>query len=387
VGVTSGEENRKMSTEDFFEEQSDQSLVKATITAKYFDTWASIIVSAQKRNPKSGDRIAYIDLFAGPGRYKDGSSSTPIMILEKAIRNVDFRDRLVSVFNDKDEASVQSLEETIKKIQGIETLKYPPDILRNEVGEEIVKDFESRKFVPTLFYVDPWGYEGLSLRLINSVVKDWGCDAIFFFNYNRINMGISNPAVEPHMRALFEDQIDALVEKVSGLSSSTEREAQVIESLCQAIKGYGTRFTLSFRFKRQDGTRTSHHLVFVSKHFKGYDAMKTIMYGESTRHEDGVASFEYNPRDLLSVKQQLLFQLSAPLSELKDSLLRCYKGRSIGFIPLYEKHSIDTPFIKKNYKDVLNEMYVKSIIDAVGEGGKTPKKDTFADHMVITFPP
>jgi len=273
----------------------------------------------------------------------------------------------------------------IDMLEGIETLKHKPRVLHNEVGEAIAKDFESLNLVPTLFFVDPWGYEGLSLRLINSVVKDWGCDAIFFFNYNRINMGISNPAVEDHMRALFEDQFDALAEAVKGLSA-TEREAQVIESLCQAIKGYGTRFTLPFRFKNQDGTRTSHHLIFVSKHFKGYDAMKTIMYGESTKHEDGVASFEYNPRDILSEKQSLLFQLSAPLSELRENLLCHYQGKTLGLMPLYEEHSIDKPFVLKNYKDVLTAMFEEGIIRAVGENGKPPRKGTFADHMTITFP-
>ena len=239
-------------TNNFFEEQREQSLVKATITTKYFDVWASIITSTQNNNARSygkkDDRIAYIDLFAGPGRYKDGSSSTPVMILEKAIQNDNFRNRLVTVFNDKDDASVQSLTKTIEGIKGISTLKYQPKVICNEVGETIVKDFDSRQLVPTLFFVDPWGYEGLSLRLINSVVKDWGCDAIFFFNYNRINMGISNPGVEPHMRALFENQYDSLAATVNGRPPQ-EREAQVVESLCQAIKGYGTRFTLPFRFK------------------------------------------------------------------------------------------------------------------------------------------
>ena len=378
-----------MSTDNFFDEQKEQSLIKATITAKYFDVWASIMISTQNKNAKTHgvmtDRIAYIDLFAGPGRYKDGSSSTPVMILEKAIKEEKFRNRLVAIFNDRDETSVQSLKKTIEKIEGIDTLKHYPIILHHEVGESIVKDFESRKFVPTLFFVDPWGYEGLSLRLINSVVKDWGCDAIFFFNYNRITMGIPNSIVETHMRALFEDQFDSLTETIKGLPSK-ERETQVIESLCQAIKGYGTRFTLPFRFKNAEGNRTSHHLIFVSKNFKGYDEMKKIMYKESTSHTEGVASFEYNPRDLLSTKQSLLFQLSTPLSELREDLLRQYKGRTLGLIPLYEEHSIDRPFVLKNYKDVLKIMFEEGIIQALGKDGKRPRKGSFADHMTITFP-
>ena len=230
-----------MLTNNFFDEQKVQSLVKATITAKYFGVWANIMINTQDKNAKqrgmSTDRIAYIDLFAGPGRYKDGSSSTPIIILEKAIREEKFRDRLVTIFNDKDKNSAASLEKEIQTIEGIETLRYKPKVYCGEVGADIVKRFEDMKLVPTLFFVDPWGYEGLSLHLVNSVVKDWGCDAIFFFNYNRINMGISNPAVEPHMKALFENQFEALVEILDGISTPEERESQVIESLCQAIKG------------------------------------------------------------------------------------------------------------------------------------------------------
>src|SRR5207248_10024637 len=41
----------------------------------------------------------------------------------------------------------------------------------------------------TFLFVDPFGYKGLSLQLVNSVIKDWGCDCVFFFNYNRISMG------------------------------------------------------------------------------------------------------------------------------------------------------------------------------------------------------
>ena len=55
-------------------------------------------------------------------------------------------------------------------------------------------------------FVDPWGYKGLSLRLINSVLKDWACECIFFFNYNRINMGLGNDAVKEHMDALFGEE-------------------------------------------------------------------------------------------------------------------------------------------------------------------------------------
>ncbi|ULQ61056.1 three-Cys-motif partner protein TcmP [Brucepastera parasyntrophica] len=196
-----------MPDNSFFSEQSEASLVKATIISKYFFTWAKVIMGAQDRYSfKSENKIAYIDLFAGPGRYEDGSASTPCMILEKAIEDEKICNRLVAIFNDRDIDNVKSLETTINSIPGIERLKYKPGINNEEVGEEIVKMFEEMNLVPTFFFVDPWGYKGLSLRLINSVLKDWGSDCVFFFNYSRINMGLSNPFVEEHMSALFGNE-------------------------------------------------------------------------------------------------------------------------------------------------------------------------------------
>ena len=69
-------------SENFFDEQTEQSEVKAALVAKYFPAYMRVIASAQRRY--GGDRIAYIDLFAGPGRYKDGAKSTPVKIIEQA---------------------------------------------------------------------------------------------------------------------------------------------------------------------------------------------------------------------------------------------------------------------------------------------------------------
>src|SRR5262249_47548605 len=82
----------------------------------------------------------------------------------------------------KDDENASTLRQAIRELRGVETLANEPQVYADEVGEEIVKLFEQLSLVPTLFFVDPWGYKGLSLRLINSVLKDWRCEWIFF-NY------------------------------------------------------------------------------------------------------------------------------------------------------------------------------------------------------------
>lgn len=369
---------------DFFEEQKEQSLVKTTIVSKYFDVWSKIIINTQKRYPQNPQKIAYIDLFAGPGRYKDGTVSTPHLILSKAVEDLDLKQRLVTVFNDKDDENVKELEVTINSIVGIEKLTFEPEIWNQEVGENIVSKFENISLIPTLFFVDPWGYKGLSLRLVNSVLKDWGCDAIFFFNYNRINMGVNNDKVVDHMNALFGDnQTLKIREKIEG-KNRYERELIIIEELCQALKKYGSRFVLPFRFKDQKGNKTSHHLIFVSKNFKGYEIMKKIMANESTKSVQGVPSFSYDPADFLP-QQTLLFQLSRPLDELKEKLLIKFKGNTLTMREIYEIDNVDTPYIDKNYKEALLYLYENKLIEAISKNGKPPKNGTFGDEIIVTF--
>lgn len=378
--------NKKSNKDSFFKEQKEQSLVKSTIVSKYFGAWSKVIISTQKRYPTFPQKIAYIDLFAGPGRYEDGVQSTPIKILKKAIIDNDLRDRLVTVFNDKDEKNSQELEKVISELPDIDKLRFYPNVWNKEVGVNIVQEFEKMNLIPTLFFVDPWGYKGLSLRLINSVLKDWGCDAIFFFNYNRINMGLNNKLVEKHINALFgDDRCDRLRQNLKDLNSS-EREMLIIEELCKALKEYGSRFVLPFRFKNTKGERTSHHLIFISKEFRGYEIMKDIMASESSSKKEEVASFEYNPGGSLP-EQTLLFKLSSAytLDRLKRELLERYKGRRIKMIEIYNEHSIDTPFTKKNYKTALKELLNENKIDAISDKEKPPKKGTFGDSINVIF--
>ena len=371
-----------MTGNSFFDEQKEQSLIKARIVEKYFWVWAKVVIPTVKRLAPE-PRIAYIDLFAGAGRYKDGSKSTPVKVLETAIADPDMRNMLVSIFNDADTENVNSLQQAIDLIPGIENLKYRPQILNHEVGDNVVKTFQERRLVPTLFFVDPWGYKGLSLQLINSVVKDWGCDCIFFFNYNRINMSLSNDAVKEHMNALFgQARADQVRETLKTLSPQ-ERELSVVEAICEALKEMGGQYILPFRFRHEIGNRTSHHLIFVSKHVKGYEIMKEIMAKESSEQMQGVPSFEYNPATL---QQPLLFELTRPLDELESMLLDQFSGRSMTMKEVYDQHHVGKPYISKNYKTALGNLESQGKITVHLTAGKKRRKGTFADDLRVTFP-
>ncbi len=373
-----------MSNSDFFNESREQSLVKTEIVAKYFWAWAKVIIpSAKKRN----NNIAYVDLFSGPGRYEDGSQSTPLRILEPAIADPDMREMLVTIFNDINSNHTQSLQEAIASLDGINTLKHKPIVFNKEVGEEIVQNLQRIRLVPTLFFIDPWGYKGLSLGLIGSVIKDWGCDCIFFFNYNRINMGLNNQAVKEHMNALFgEEKANTLLQELED-KKPQDRELIIVEKLSEALQKIGGQYVLPFCFKNDTGKRTSHHLIFVSKHVRGYEIMKEIMAKESSSTEQGVPSFEYNPA---TQYYPLIFELSKPLDDLEDMLLDEFAGKTMTMLEVYEQHHIGKRYIKTNYKESLKNLESQGKITVDPPASKRRKnkgQTTFADDVKVTFPP
>ncbi|RJF94054.1 three-Cys-motif partner protein TcmP [Sphingomonas cavernae] len=369
----------------FFDEQRDQSLVKAAIVSKYFDAWSRVMIAnASKGVPIS--RLAYIDLFAGPGRYKDGTKSTPLMVLERAIAEPALASRLVAMFNDADPDNVESLTQALHDMEGVDRLKHPPRILCTEIGVDAQSMFTEAHGCPTFSFIDPFGYKGLSRGIIQSVIREWGCDCIFFFNYSRINAGINNDAVRHHMDALFgSDRIEKMRAHLQK-TNPVEREAFVLEELAQALKEMGATYMLPFRFRRPDGSRTSHALVFVTKHPLGYSIMKGIMAGESSTEDQGVPSFEYSPAD---ARCPMLFSFNRPLDSLAGSLLENFAGRTMSMKTIFETHNIGTPFVEKNYKQVLNQMEVDGGITANPPASARPMRKgerTFSDKTVVTFP-
>ena len=363
--------------QEFFSVPEESSKVKSRIVAKYFASWAQVLLpSVKQRNGKMG----YIDLYSGPGSYSDGSKSTPLLILEYAIQKPDLAKHLMTLFNDKNKENCEKLKQSIATLD-LTQLKYQPQVNCDEVGTNFISYFASIKMIPSVVFLDPWGYKGLSLDLINATIKDWGCEAIFFFNYIRVNAAIENPRFTEHIKKIFGlDRAARLQEKAPTLSV-TDRENYVMDELISALKEEHGKFVLKFRFWDESRDRTSHYLIFVTKGFRGYEIMKDIMAKESSPSSGPVASFEYIP-----LSQQLLFPMMPipTINDLKTELLHDFQGATQKMQEIYQQHSIGKPYIKKNYKQALMELEAKNDITTTPPQDER-RKDTMGDNVVIQF--
>src|ERR1039458_6537980 len=150
-----------MSKDDFFEEQLPCSKIKTNIVRSYFNGWSKIMLKWSKT-------IGYLDLFAGPGKYEDGTDSTPLIIIKSAIADRELSASLVTIFNDKDLNHIEKLKSEVSSLPGIDSLKHEPLIDSTKIGDDIINIMKGIQMIPSLIFIDPWGYKGLSLDLIAS---------------------------------------------------------------------------------------------------------------------------------------------------------------------------------------------------------------------------
>jgi hypothetical protein len=150
-------------------------------------------------------------------------------------------------------------------------------------------------------------------------------------------MGITNKKVTNHMNALFEEErADELREEMKALTPD-KRELMIIERISEGLQEMGGEYVLPFYFRNEQGTRTKHYLIFVSKNVTAYTIMKGIMGGESSKHEQGVPSFSYCEADK---SMPLLFDLARPLDDLEELLLNNFSGKTLTMKQIFDQHHV-----------------------------------------------
>lgn len=364
----------------FFSKPGEQSLIKTRLVKKYLSSWATIM------NIKSNsDKLGYIDLFCGPGIYEDGYESTPIQITKLILENHNYRNKFVLLFNDKNPDNINNLIESLNKLDGINDLKYSPIVKCTEVDQNLCEEFKKISLIPSLIFIDPFGYKGITKDLIHSMTKDWGCDCILFFNFNRINSGINNPKVLNHMKLLFGETRFEELHYIINNEPGITREEVILNQFSMSMKDIGIKYVLPFRFESADRKCTSHYLIFLTKNEIGYKIMKEIMANESMCDDNKIGTFEFIPSP--SVQLTFLNNFKYSIPNLKEELLKTFSGKQYRVDSIYKLHNMDTPYILKNYKTALLELEEEGKIKAYPIIRPIRKgKKTLAGHVLITFP-
>ena len=371
------------SNDVFFADQSEQSAVKAHIVSSYFSAWSRVI---QKWNTP----MAYIDLFCGPGKYENDKPSAPLLIVQNTLANPALLHKMSFVFNDKDSNNTAMLQQSISQLDENAKLKGRLQFYNETVEQDFYSRLNIPANMPVLSFVDPFGYKGLTMNLINRLINNSGSDCIFFFNYNRINMALSsNTKFDEHLKSLFGDNRTAELKKQLAHQPPERREPIVLNALIDALRENKSNYVLPFKFYSTEMLRTSHFIIFVTKHPLACKIMKQIMYSNSAKDSDGVATFSFEDSRNFGAGFEQLTIFDRPIQSLRDDILRKYTGRtvSVGSICNDVDCDFSSHFVSKNVKDVLKELELEGKI-SVTTGRKQKYRNgklNMPDGAVIQF--
>lgn len=368
--------------------KTSSSELKTKIVLGYYIRWINIMISNFKRygnyhNMKK--HFAYIDLFAGSGSYDDGSYGTAVEIMKHIVEHQEQIDSVETVFNDAHKESIESLSGCINEICSNIQFKYPPKFFNEKVGMEFVNKILTQK-IPILFFLDPWGYKGLSLEAIRLGSKNFGCDGFFFFNYSGINRCMQKKSnLLENLRLLFNSEADKLVEEVQRLAPE-DREERIVQAFEQEVRKINGVFVSKFRFMKPDKNGTSHMLYHVSKDAYGFKVFKDTI-AELNPDRDGFPVYWHDPKNE-HYACNLFHEFSSQKEELAETLLNKFKGQKITFKNICEKHLSESLFTDKNHRKSLIclEEGGKIQVNRLKKNGSKISKGTYPDEALICFP-
>lgn len=362
---------------EFFGEQREHSKIKSDLIVKYFAAWARVMISTCNKQSRPPPWISYIDLFAGPGVYDDGHESTPLLVAREIAGDPQLARWTSLVFNDRDVENVDRLGKALARIPGYANLRHEPRMFHYAIDGATPAAIQILRKGPTLTFIDLFGYKGLTKPLLQDSVRDWGCDCLFFFNYNRINAAITNPKVREHVDDLFGTAVAADLRRRIDRLAPGAREDLILTTLVRALHS-DALLSHAFRIKDTEG-RTQHFIIGVSKHYLGLEIMKDIMGRESSSHEHEIPSYTYDPSQACF---QLQLGLTDPYETLKGDLLRRYAGRTLTFHDMVADHWVGQPYQEKHYRRALDMLARAKSVDITDRGAR----GKILDSSRINFP-
>lgn len=347
-----------MSDLDFFKTQTPSSRIKANIVANYFPKYAKILL----KHPQN--EIRYLDLFAGPGIYEDGSLSTPMLIGKACAKDPILAQNVHLMFNDNEH--IETLRQNFDTHFEKGRFAFEPRFGNKTVGEDEKitsylksKNSEPKNPHPTLLFFDPFGYKGINTKVLGEFLGNWGNEIFLFFNIKRIHAAVENEKFDDLMDELFPTTIEKIRTDRKYVASTQERLSLIIENLANEFKSIVPNiFHIAFKFQEEDSTATSHYIIHFTKHHRGFDLVKQI-YNDfdnigASLGEDGDYTFDAKKLDIAPNSQFDFGDQNIHI--LAKQLREKYKGKKLSAYAVFNEHHTLSKYCRTHYSDTLRQM-------------------------------
>lgn len=358
-------------TSDFFAIQRSSSEIKAELLNEFFKSWCNAQLQGQRY--KSNPVLAFIDLYAGDGKPENGKPATPVRVLNSIFGATDkynLNKVVRTFFNDEKKTVTAKLQENLRQLPYHENLQHKPVLLHEETSLATLAKLLGHD-VPTLLYLDPFGYD-FSQQLLLQSVRRWGLDLFMLFTPAKLRAAVQGATDDSIMADVFgKERLGKIRAFCDRYQDAGQREDFMVDQFEEVFreKEYRTfRFKISLPKKNQ----TSHYLFFVSKNDAPYMKMKELMLMYSDYQEDGVPLFGANIRHQLSLfQEQYRYSIKNLIVDLAGKR-NFYHELPIDSI--YRHHNIGTNYIRGNYKEALEQLKAEGVVEAINPVSRQPMR-------------
>lgn len=168
-----------------------------------------------------------------------------------------------------------------------------------------------------------------------------------------------------------------------------QREPIVLNALVEALREGKSNYVLPFKFYSSEMARTSHFIIFVTKHPIACKIMKQIMYSNSAKDSDGVATFSFKDSHNFVAEFDQLTMFDCPLQMLKESFMEKYRHQNVPVAIICDSVDCDFSnyFVGKNAKDALRQLEAEGKIEVISGRKQKYRKGqlTMPDTAMIQF--
>jgi three-Cys-motif partner protein len=357
---------------------------KHELLRRYLEAWFPILSSSGFHG-----RVLFIDGFAGPGIYRDGEPGSPLIALDvlkshphfSRWNRTEFRFLFVESEADRFESLAREVEGFWGQVPGGRPPNVKVDLFNDEfanVAADIIAYLEDQKaaLAPTLAFIDPFGWSGVSLRTISALLSFNRCEVLFNFMYDSVNRWVTDerPGIANHFDELFGTGLD---ERLLADEMDTEDRKEYLSELYvrQLREVAGFRFVRKFEMINKQRGRTAYFLIFGTRNRRGLEVMKDAMW-----KLDPLTGVRFAGE---AGAQEMLFEPEPDFAPLRRAVLQRFAGRR-ATVEEVEIFVVDETDYKKSHykKQVLKPLEEEGLVECVSA---RKRKYTYPPGTVLRF--
>ena len=346
--------------------------VKHELLSKYLKGWVRILGKSHNLN--------IFDCFAGRGKFSEGEEGSPLVIIKTIaeIREKMGRPKEAScIFIEINDSNFQNLRVEIdneinlsQRYDGWLDVEFFNDEFAN-VASRIIDEY-SERLAPSFFFIDPFGFSGVSFEVIKNILSIKRTEVFMTFMVRDVNRFFESSTHRISIEELYGmDNVQVILQ--NQYPNLPREQALLRLYRDQLHKSANVKYTLPFKVNADKKLQTTYYLIHATNSPKGCELMKEIMYKAGTEGRFGY---------LGPAEGQMSLTQYDGISKLEEFLLVRFSGRTVSYQNVRYETLMNTEFVRKYYHDAILELEEEDKIQIAGKGprGGLPEKS------LITFP-